>query len=139
MINPSNISPALLLTIIGIFTAWFTFFLLLSDRYWTRITNLGIQNLLLRYRFYGLERFIFTQLLFLICILSVLVLSPIISILLHRFLFIDENIAIYRLCGSSYLAVAADSLIVFHGAYSLNRLHRSLRHDLRVMGYIRSA
>jgi hypothetical protein len=133
-----DISFPFLLTIVGVFTAWSTFFLVLSDRYLRRIGQAGIRNLVLKIRLYALERFIFTELLFLISILALIILAPIISALSCRFLFLDENVVLSGLCGSGYIALAVDSIIVFSVTYNVNRFHRSLRHDERSLEFFRT-
>lgn len=136
MANPLSIS--FLLTIMGIFTTWFTFFLLLSDRYFTRIGNVGIENLILRNRLHGLERFVFTQLLWFIVLLSLIIISPLIASLSAYLFYKPANMIFLNFIGGAYIILTGACVLVFFSAYYLNRIHRSLRHDVRAIGYIRT-
>ncbi len=134
---PLAYSP-FVLTMAGIFTAWSTFFLILSDRYLQRVNQSGIANAILRSRLYSMERFIFTHILVLIVIFVLLVFSPVLSVIIGRFLSFSENPISYAICGLCYLVLAIDSIFIFSIAYNVNRFHRSLRHDLRSLEIFKS-
>jgi len=122
-----------LLTLYTVLVAIFTLAIILTNNCAKQVQQ---NNPYLVGRIFDLERLLYTELIIVLTLFTLYVFSPLICIIFDRLKLVDIKLSLGWFYGGSYLMVSMLMLFMLTGFYQVNKIHRDLKHDIKVSSFI---